>query len=140
MMMADPSAPFRNFASCHPKLQEAVSEITADWDPDPVPLTVGFGNIGRILVQLAAEFDDATLDEVSRLVEHALSGGGVNADAIATGLLEAICSRTADAPAAVERIVSHLGTEACAYIRSWDAFTGTTTPGLTWQASTRRGA
>ncbi|WP_437539027.1 hypothetical protein WME79_23005 [Sorangium sp. So ce726] len=129
--MADSLNPYQEFAACHPKLREAVSEVVAYWEPDAVPITVGFGHIGRTLVQLESDLDDTTLDKVSRLVEHSLSGSGPEADAVATGLLEAICAHSVDAPAAVARVVSHLGPEARAYIRAWDAFTGTTTPGAT---------
>ncbi|WP_437893895.1 hypothetical protein [Sorangium sp. So ce124] len=129
--MADSLHPYQDFAACHPKLREAVSEVVAYWEPDAVPITVGFGSIGRALVQLESDLDDATLDEVSRLVERSLSGSGPEADAVATGLLEAICAQSVRDPAAVARVVSRLGADARAYIRAWDAFTGTTTPGVT---------
>ncbi|WP_437873417.1 hypothetical protein [Sorangium sp. So ce363] len=129
--MADSLNPYQDFAACHPKLREVASEVVADWEPDSAPVTVVFGHIGRALVQLESDLDDTTLDEVSRLVERSLSGSGPEADAVATGLLEAICARSVDAPAAVARVVSHLGPDARAYIRAWDAFTGTTTPGVT---------
>ncbi|WP_437554832.1 hypothetical protein WME97_22605 [Sorangium sp. So ce367] len=129
--MTDSLNPYQDFAACHPKLREAVSEVVAYWEPDSAPVTVVFGRIGRALVQLESDLDDVTLDEVSRLVERSLSGSGPEADAVATGLLEAICAHSVDAPAAAARVVSHLGPDARAYIRAWDAFTGTTTPGVT---------
>ncbi|WP_437301081.1 hypothetical protein [Sorangium sp. So ce426] len=129
--MADSHNPYQDFSACHPKLREAVSEVVANWEPDSAPATVVFGHIGRALVQLESDLDDATLDEVSRLVERSLSRSGPESDAVATGLLEAICARSVDAPAAVARVVSHLGPDARAYIRAWDAFTETTTPGIT---------
>ncbi|WP_437735300.1 hypothetical protein [Sorangium sp. So ce1335] len=129
--MTDALKPYQDLAARHPKLREAVSVVVADWEPDAVPVTIGFCHIGRALVRLEPDLDDATLDEVSRLVERSLTGNGQEADAVATGLLEAICAHGVEAPAAVARVVSRLGAGARAYIRAWDAFTGTTTPGVT---------
>ncbi|WP_437850936.1 hypothetical protein [Sorangium sp. So ce363] len=39
--MADSLNPYQDFAACHPKLREAVSEVVAYWEPDEVPMTVG---------------------------------------------------------------------------------------------------
>jgi hypothetical protein len=129
-MGADSRSPFDEIAACHPKLLEAALLETQSWLPDAVPATLGLGALGSTLVQAERELDDATLERIASLVEGFLRGGGGDADAVATGFLEAICNRSDASAQSVERIVGRLGIEAVGYIRAWDAYTGVKTRGL----------
>ena len=123
------ATPFESIAACHAKLSEAASAATKDWLPDDVPPTVGLAALGAALVSAGSDVSDEALDRIASCVEMLLGTEGAEADAVATGFLEAICHRSEDNAASVERIVQRLGDRAVAYIRAWDAFTGVDTPG-----------
>src|SRR5262249_50188355 len=103
--------------------------------PDAVPPTVGLGALGAALVSAERDIDDESLDRLASCVDELLSASDADADAVATGFLEAICNRSDDSPASVERIVRHLGDRAVADTRAWDEFTGVDTPGINRGAS-----
>jgi hypothetical protein len=123
------ATPFEMIAACHAKLGDAASAEIDYWLPDAVPLTVGLGALGAALVSGEPEIDDEALDRIASGVEEFLGVSGCDADAVATGFLEAISHRSADSATSVERIVRHLGVLAVAYIRACDKFTGVETPG-----------
>ena len=129
--MPQRAAPFEAIAACHATLNDAASAEIADWLPDVVPPTVGLGALGAALVSAEREISDESLDRIASCVEDFLSTSDADADAVATGFLEAISNRSEDNSASVERIVRHLGDRAVAYIREWDKFTGVDTPGIT---------
>ena len=107
-------APFEAIAACHATLNDAASAEIAEWQPEAVPPTVGLGALGAALVSTAKDIDDESLDRIASCVEGFLSVSDADADAVATGFLEAICHRSADSAASVERIVRHLGIRAVA--------------------------
>ena len=124
------AAPFESIAACHATLRDAASAEIEYWLPDAVPPTVGLGALGAALVTAEREINDESLDRIASCVEAFLSANGADADAVATGFLEAISHRSDQSAASVERIVRHLGERAVAYIRAWDRFTGVDTPGV----------
>ncbi len=121
-------APFEAIAACHARLRDAASAEVAEWQPEVVPPTVGLGALGAALVSAEQEIDDDSLDRIASCVEDFLSLSGSNADAVATGFLEAIFNRAEDSTASVKRIVRHLGDRALAYIRAWDEFSSEVHP------------
>ena len=123
------AAPFDSIAACHAKLRDAATAEIEDWLPDVVPPTVGLGALGAALVAAERDINDEALDRIASCVEEFLSADGADADAVATGFLEAVCGRSKYSAPSVERIVRHLGDRAVAYIRAWDRFTGVETPG-----------
>jgi hypothetical protein len=127
--MRQTATPFESIAACHAKLRDAAAAEIEDWLPDAVPPTVGLGALGASLVTAERDIDDESLDRIASCVEEFLSVNGADADAVATGFLEAICNRSEESTASVERIVRRLGDRAVAYIRAWDTFTGVDTPG-----------
>lgn len=129
-MPQTPAAPFESIAGCHVKLRDAASAEVEEWLPDAVPPTVGLGVLGAALVAAERDIDDESLDRIASRVEQFLLASGADADAVATGFLEAVCHRSEDSAASVERIVRHLGDRAVACIRAWDNFTGGETPGV----------
>jgi hypothetical protein len=128
-LTASSTAPFESISACHPTLRAAASAEIEDWLPEAVPPTVGLGALGAALVAAEPDLDDQTLDRIASCVDGFLSVNGADADAVATGFLEAISNRSEDSAASVERIVRHFGDRAVAYIRAWDEFTGAKTPG-----------
>jgi hypothetical protein len=116
-------------ARCHPALALAVSNLAAEWQPEPVPATVALGALGRTLVGSVPYLSDSDIENVGSAVEDTLSVGGAAADAVATGFIESICALSVQCPGEVRRIVEHLGAKGHDYIRAWDTFTGTHTPG-----------
>ena len=129
--MPQRTAPFEAIAACHATLNDAASAEIAEWLPDAVPPTLGLGTLGATLVSAERDISDEALDRIGSCVEGFLSVSGSDADAVATGFLEAISNRSQDNAASVERIVRHLGDRAVAFIRAWDKFTGVATPGTT---------
>jgi hypothetical protein len=123
------ATPFECIAACHAKLGDAASAVITDWLPDAVPPTVGLGALGAALVSAERDISDQALSRIASCVEDFLATNGTDADAIATGFLEAICNRSEHRPANVERVARNLGDRAVAYIRAWDKFTGVDTPG-----------
>jgi hypothetical protein len=126
--VATPTA-FDSLAACHPRLREAAAKVIGYWHPGAVPVTIALAEIGGALVGAEPDVDDETLGQVAAQVEVLLAERSAVADAVATGLLEAICHRSEESPSSVERIVGHRGVRALAYIRAWDEFTGVETPG-----------
>jgi hypothetical protein len=123
------TSPFDGLAACHPVLSEAATAANEYWDPGPVPLSVGLGALGNALVKAERDIPDEALARVAACVEEALGSRGDVRDAMATGFLEAIAHRADQAPASVERIVRSLGPRAVEYVRAWDDFSGSSTPG-----------
>lgn len=124
------TTPFERIAECHPALRKAAAAAADYWRPDPVPSTVGLGELGGVLVDAEPPVPDDALVKIAAFVEEVLATDGADANAVATGFLEAICNRSAHRPSSVERIVERLGARALAYIRAWDQFTGVKTPGV----------
>jgi len=124
------TSPFDSIAACHPVLGEAAAAASEYWDPEPVPLSVGLGALGNALVKAERDIPDEALARVAACVEEALESRGDVRDAVATGFLEAIAHRADQAPSSVERIVRSLGPRAVEYIRAWDEFSGSGTPGV----------
>src|SRR5262249_38672191 len=88
------TAPFEVIAACHAALNDAASAEVAEWLPDAVPPTIGLGALGAALVSGERDIDDESLDRLASCVEELLSPSDADADAVATGFLEAICNRS----------------------------------------------
>lgn len=121
------TSPFESIAECHSALRDAADAAIDDWQPEPVPLAVGLGALGNALVRAESDVSNETLERIFACVEEALATRGSVRDAVTTGFLDALTHRAGESPAAVERIVSHLGPLATEYVRSSAGLTAMST-------------
>jgi len=111
-------------ASIHPILQDEVSALVEEWNPDAPPINVSMSAFGKATVRDAERLGYEEVRKVLELIEHTLSHGTEEEkDAVATGFLEATASAAGsskDAP----WILALLGPKAKAYLAAWDGFCG----------------
>jgi hypothetical protein len=107
-----------------------------EWECDGLPHTLwtgaAFRQIGRAIASkcnaIAQEDLKCLFQEVERLLTAA---DPMIANAVATGMLEAIWKAAHESGFDFATIDPHLGREARRYLLRWDEFNRTTTPGLT---------
>ena len=112
------TSPFENIAECHIARRQAADAAIDDWQPEPVPLAVGLGALGNVLIRAEPDVSSEALERIAACVEEALATRGSVRDAATAGFLDALAHRADESPAAVERIVRHLGPLAREYVSS----------------------
>jgi hypothetical protein len=122
-------------SSCIPKIvldvvsgiaafEPVLESIKAEWQPDPAPPTMSFGDVGRELVERIDEIGKADATLVFQRIEHILTHGTEQEqNAAATGFLEAVVGAIDRAP---ERtwILRLAGPRSRDYVAAWDRFNG----------------
>ncbi len=108
------------FKEQFPRFQQLAAQETAYWEPDGISdflLVSSFGgNLG---------FEIDSFDEIERTRLFALIEAGMCSDddststAIATGLLEAMVSRSSQFPEKWEIVKSLMGPESIGYVTAW---------------------
>lgn len=118
-----PPTVVQNLVHAIPVLQSILNELIEDWRPEPLPITVCLGDLGRALV----EHNDIPPEQVSQVFERVEAtlrdGTESEKDAIATGFLEAVVTATDKEPPS-RWVLAHAGPEARAYILAWNKFCG----------------
>lgn len=121
----------QRFISATDHLRMADETLRREWSPDAPPLTIVFSNYGRSLCKYASSSTDAELIETCATIEDLLIQGDEKVkDAVATGMLEVILAESSAGRFDIASLLRFLGPETKAYCRSWDAFTGNKTQGI----------
>jgi hypothetical protein len=115
---------------CCPGLRDCLVATADKWLQEDG--SIGYYHISSVLTGLVVERlgqgDYSFADDLFALVERLLVEGSEEVQGIvATGFLEGMAHQAELAP---ELWVPLVGPEAREYLRAWDQFTGTSTPGL----------
>jgi hypothetical protein len=101
-----------------------LDSIEAEWQPEPAPPTMSFGDVGREFVERIDDVGRSNAALVFERIEHILCHGTqADKDAAATGFLEAVVGAIDRAP---ERawILELAGPQGREYVAAWDRFCG----------------
>lgn len=97
-------------------------------DDEGIPVTVRLGHLGRAFAEHAAELTTDQRRRFLDLLERVLTTGSQSdADAVATGFLEALLSAY-DRGFDLRSLWPDLGPKSRAYCLAWNDFTGSDTP------------
>ncbi len=95
-------------------------EVLDEWSPEEPPVTTLFAALGD---RIAEDFDNAdgnTNRQVFSLIEEAMEGGDSGlVTAVATGLIEALVTRTARDEGLWKRMTPFLGTKSLHHAEAW---------------------
>ena len=104
--------------------------LMEEYRPEQPPLSIIMGEIGLAFVE---DFDNMTEARLKRFfdsVEKMIVRDDAVADAVATGLLEAIVAKADTEEIEIECLLPYIGSKSRAYISAWDDFCGTATDGV----------
>jgi hypothetical protein len=105
-------------------LKPLLQSIEEEWQPEPAPPTMSFGDVGRELVERIDEVGRSNAALVFERIEQILCHGTEQEkDAAATGFLEAVVGAIERTP---ERawLLELAGPRSRDYVAAWDRFCG----------------
>ena len=122
--------------TCIPLLQKTFPNFLSYWQTyidswgDDLGLTIHMMPFADYIVDVIKTGTEADLEKIFQCIEFLLNNGDSYVqDAVATGLLEDLLSRSPD-EINFRNFVHHLGTHTIEYCKAWDEFTGVKTEGL----------
>jgi len=112
-------------------LSSVVATLQKEWEPDELPKTIIFAEIGREFCDSIDSVLSAEHESVLECIEDLMREGCDDVkDAVATGFLEHLLNKASSGRLYFPTIAPLLGPECVRYCKAWDEFTGIKTPGL----------
>lgn len=103
------------------------------WAPEPIPAVMRCARLGEAVGSLLGSMSAQSVEAIFEAVEQALADeSSSTVNAVATGFLEALLTRSDQGVLPPDLFWSSLGPQARAYVEAWDAFTtdGSGPPGV----------
>lgn len=79
----------------HPDLNRTRLETIDYWCPDLPPITIAYAELGHVIVDIFSSLDNEAKEKIFQHIENGINSNNDSlATAVATGLIEAIVSRS----------------------------------------------
>jgi hypothetical protein len=121
---------FFRLAALSPELGAILAQEQSYWSPETPPATTTAAALAKGMQHNAHSFTLATLAAIFAVCEEAMQSSSDEADAFATGFLEALQNAAGRDEFDFSQIIAHLGTVSKAHCVAMDKFYGVITPGL----------
>jgi len=110
--------------------KRAYDMIVEEWKPEQAPITIIMAEYGLTTADAVSKLDYSAMRKVMTIVEECMVQEGEVANAVGTGLVEALLSESSAGRINFVIIAPFVGEKTRRFCREWDAFTGVETPGL----------